>query len=35
MDFLFDLLTKIAGGAAPLCGFIFFEAEVPESLREE
>lgn len=35
MDFLFNLLEKIAGGQSTLCGYVFFEAEVPESLREE
>lgn len=35
MDFLFEFFTKVAGGASTLCGYIFFEAEVPESLREE
>lgn len=39
MEFLFnsvsDLLTKAAEGASTFCSFIFFEAEVPDSLREE
>lgn len=39
MEFLFnsvsDLLTKVAEGASTFCAFMFFEAEVPESLREE
>lgn len=30
-----DLLTKIAGGASTFCVFMFFEPEVPASLREE
>lgn len=39
MEFLLnsvsDFLTNIAKDVAPMCAFIFFEPEVPESLREE
>lgn len=39
MDFLLnsvsDLVTKIAGGASTFCVMIFFEPEMPKSLREE
>lgn len=30
-----DLLNKVAGGASTFCVFMFFEPEVPKSLREE
>ena len=30
-----DLLTKVAEGASTFCMLIFFEPEVPKSLREE
>ncbi len=39
MNFLFnslaELLTNIAQGASTYCMFIFFEPEMPKSLREE
>lgn len=39
MDFVFNsissMLEKIAGGASTFCVFMFFEPEMPESLREE
>lgn len=39
MNFLFnglsELITNIANGAATCCAFLFFEPEIPESLREE
>lgn len=39
MDFLFnsfsELLTKVSDGASTFCAFVFYEPEVPESLREE
>lgn len=39
MDFLLnsvsDLLTKVAEGASTYCMLVFFEPEVPKSLREE
>lgn len=39
MEFLLnsvsDFLSNIASGVAPMCAFMFFEPEVPESLREE
>ncbi|MGL4913332.1 MAG: cyclic lactone autoinducer peptide [Romboutsia sp.] len=39
MDFLFnsvsDLLTRISEGASTYCAFVFYEPEVPKSLREE
>lgn len=39
MDFLANavsnLVEKVAGGASTFCIFIFFEPEVPKSLREE
>lgn len=34
-NFLSDFLTNVASGASTFCGFIFFEQEVPKSLREE
>ncbi|MGL5694688.1 MAG: cyclic lactone autoinducer peptide [Peptostreptococcaceae bacterium] len=30
-----DLLSNLASGASTYCGFIFFEPEMPKSLREE
>ncbi|MGL6105234.1 cyclic lactone autoinducer peptide [Romboutsia sp.] len=30
-----SFITNIANGVAPACVFMFFEPEVPESLREE
>ncbi|HSQ88045.1 cyclic lactone autoinducer peptide [Romboutsia sp.] len=39
MDFLFnmasELLSKIGTGASTFCAFVFYEPEVPKSLREE
>lgn len=39
MNFLFnsfaELLTSIAQSASTHCMFIFFEPEIPKSLREE
>jgi cyclic lactone autoinducer peptide len=39
MDFLFnslsELLTKIGVGASTFCMLVFYEPEVPKSLREE
>lgn len=39
MDFLLnsvsDLLSKVAEGASTFCVMLFFEPEVPKSLREE
>lgn len=39
MNFLFDvayeLLTKIGTGASTFCMLVFYEPEVPKSLREE
>lgn len=39
MDFIFEtvssFLSNLASGVAPACSFVFFEAEVPNSLREE
>ena len=39
MNFLFEaaseLLTKIGTGASTFCVFVFYEPEVPKSLREE
>lgn len=39
MDFLFNsisnVLERVAGGASTFCILMFFEPEMPESLREE
>jgi cyclic lactone autoinducer peptide len=39
MEFLFnaasELLAKIGTGASTFCVFVFYEPEVPKSLREE
>lgn len=35
MNFLFDFISNLASGAATYCSFIFFEPEMPKSLREE
>lgn len=39
MNFLFnavsDMLSKVAGGASTFCMIMFYEPEVPKSLREE
>lgn len=39
MEFLLNsvsgLLENLAAGVAPACMLLFFEPEVPESLREE
>lgn len=39
MEFLFNslsnLLTSIGGQASTYCALVFFEPEVPKSLREE
>ncbi len=39
MEFLFNslsnLLTSIGEQASTYCAFVFYEAEVPKSLREE
>lgn len=35
MELLANLFTKIAENTSVYCTFIFFEQEVPKSLREE
>lgn len=39
MNFLWNLIsdftTNVGGSASTYCSFIFFEPEVPKSLREE
>jgi cyclic lactone autoinducer peptide len=39
MEFLFnaasELLTKIGVGASTFCVLVFYEPEIPKSLREE
>lgn len=39
MNFLWNLIsdftTGIGNGASTMCAFLFFEPDVPESLREE
>ena len=34
-NYLSELLTGIAQGASTYCAFIFFEPEMPKSLRED
>ncbi len=35
LDSLSNLLTNIGQGASTYCALVFFEPEVPKSLREE